>query len=292
MKHFLKNRLTALAKEYFPSVPFHGKGMVASGWDYTAILFGDEHVVRFPKHGDAKKRAAVDVCLLAALQGRTPARLQVPLAAHAASGTALYVPVMGRPMTAIRFRKLGEGGRLDFTKKVAAFITALHAVPVSLAKKCGVQPESIRSRVARVNGYLSVCDKAPLESVVRGALTAFRARRKSVTRTVASTLVHGDLSDEHLYVGKSSKDPLGVIDFSDLSIDDPAREFSSLFCYGEQFVSRVFSRYDGAVDKDFLERAKLYRIEEAVKILSLALKDKSSMTLREAKDFLVERTKK
>jgi aminoglycoside 2''-phosphotransferase len=57
---------------------------------------------------------------------------------------------------------------------------------------------------------------------------------------------------------------LGIIDFSDMTRDDPARDFAEIYEYGREFVQAVYDQYDGPKDRTFLDRAWIYQCWTAV----------------------------
>lgn len=52
---------------------------------------------------------------------------------------------------------------------------------------------------------------------------------------------------------------LGLIDFSDMCLGDPAVDFAELYEYGPRFVDEVLAHYVGRIDESFLDRAWTYQ---------------------------------
>lgn len=92
--------------------------------------------------------------------------------------------------------------------------------------------------------------------------------------TLQSTLLprvflHYDIYARHLYwergraggtesaVGSLGR--LGLIDFTDMCIGDPAVDFAELYEYGPRFVENVLAHYVGRIDATFLDRAWTYQ---------------------------------
>jgi aminoglycoside 2''-phosphotransferase len=59
-------------------------------------------------------------------------------------------------------------------------------------------------------------------------------------------------------LNKNRRSISGIIDFSDRKVDDPARDFTELWDYGEKFVLEVYKHYKGPKDNDFLKRSIMY----------------------------------
>ncbi len=74
-----------------------------------------------------------------------------------------------------------------------------------------------------------------------------------------TTLIHHDLNGEHILYDSARGTISGVIDWGDTAIGDPAIDFTGLLAsYGEDFVERVLSHYQGTVDTSFRQRMRFY----------------------------------
>ncbi len=72
-------------------------------------------------------------------------------------------------------------------------------------------------------------------------------------------VVHRDIRAEHLYVDDNG-DLVGVIDFGDTTIDDPALDLAKIAGdFGDPFLDLVLAHYRGPADQALLARAQLYR---------------------------------
>ena len=60
----------------------------------------------------------------------------------------------------------------------------------------------------------------------------------------APVLVHGDVYEDHLLLDAATG-TLGLIDFSDLAVGDPAIDLAELLDYGRPFLEDVAHRYGG-----------------------------------------------
>ena len=71
-------------------------------------------------------------------------------------------------------------------------------------------------------------------------------------------LLHGDVYSNHL-LWDAGHQQLGIIDFSDMTLGDPAFDLAELYEYGQAFVEEVYFYYTGPKDNTFLERAWQYQ---------------------------------
>ncbi len=71
-------------------------------------------------------------------------------------------------------------------------------------------------------------------------------------------LIHGDLTDQNIILNTDST-RIGIIDFANSHIGDPARDFADLqFAYGEKFVRQTLEKYQHSANKSFLRRIEFY----------------------------------
>ena len=143
--------------------------------------------------------------------------------------------------------------------ELAAFLGALHSLPVAEARKLGVPEVDLGSEQ---HGPL-IEEGLPLvgprtSAWLRARLEAFLSEGGSAG--VARVLVHGDVHPAHVFVGEGGR-LAGVIDFGDAKIADPALDFAGLLNrVSWSFFERVLSLYQGpaAGDADLRRRARFY----------------------------------
>ena len=90
---------------------------------------------------------------------------------------------------------------------------------------------------------------------------------------VTPRLVHRDLAAEHILVDPDTKQVTGIIDWSEISISDPAIDFAGMFHWGGlDFTRAVLSRYRPPVDEGLLERARLLAAAKCIGDIVFGLK--------------------
>ena len=86
-------------------------------------------------------------------------------------------------------------------------------------------------------------------------------------------LVHADLKPEHVLVGADGTIK-AVLDFEGIQLSDPAIDFGRIIQHwGRPFVELVFDQYAGLADRDFLERAQIYRDLDGGELLHTVIED-------------------
>jgi aminoglycoside 2''-phosphotransferase len=78
-------------------------------------------------------------------------------------------------------------------------------------------------------------------------------------------LLHADFSAEHILLSSDCRRVVGVIDWTDAEIGDPAFDFGYLWVWqGEPLVTEVIRHYRGVMDPGFLDRVRLYGVCSAI----------------------------
>jgi aminoglycoside phosphotransferase (APT) family kinase protein len=254
----------ALIRASFPALATEGLRHLGSGWEFDAFLTADGWVFRFPRGTDHVDYA--DVL-------DTERRLHALLAAVLPPPVAVpHVELVGQPSAEFPFRFAGHrflpGTPADAAapalvpttaRTIGAALGALHAVPKAAARAAGVgvmDPhdagwkywlEGGVTAAAALRGTDAVVDRA-LDWLAQQSLppAAFPGRL---------CLIHNDLSPEHLLVDPATGVLVGILDWTDAILDDPAREFAPLAAScGWAFAEEVLRSYPAPVDQAFRER--------------------------------------
>ena len=81
-------------------------------------------------------------------------------------------------------------------------------------------------------------------------------------------LIHNDLGDEHILIDPQLHTVSGVIDWGDIALGDPAKDFSGLWTYGgDEFVHQVLAMYRGKIDPGFWDRVRYRGLWHAIAYL-------------------------
>ena len=238
---------------------------IGEGWTSVAYRDGD-YVVRALRPAAYEWGTAAherEEPLLALLEARGLPVPREPRTLRDASGRMLGTAhryVAGAPA---RGAELRGAALRRFTTDVAAFLTALHRVPVEETRDAGVPELDLGTE-----HYPRLVDAAlPLLGPRSGAwleslLEAFL--REGGSAGAPRALIHGDISGDHLLIEPSGA-LRGVIDFTDAMIADPALDFAGLLNDRSwTFMRAVLSEYRGpAVGDPGLERRARFYIAAA-----------------------------
>ena len=203
---------------------------IGAGWDNEAYRC-DDWIFRFPKKADALSRHRLE----ARVMPRIAAQLSIPVTVperfgapdhgypHPFQGHRM---VPGRPIVADPDVAISE----DFAAILGRELRALHSVPVEDALALGVPTEPLDSLIAMYrSGARSRRERLlPAELLTALSRVLDDDRRFTISSPESPVLTHSDLHEEHILVDPASGRPSGIIDWSDLSIVDPAVDFVGL----------------------------------------------------------------
>ncbi|HEY1367292.1 MAG TPA: phosphotransferase [Gaiellaceae bacterium] len=223
---------------------------VDGGWDSLVLDVDDSWIVRIARRPEIEALVRVEVCLLEELAPRLP--VAVPRYELVAPPAFVYRKLHGRPL------ERAEG---ELAVQLGRFLAALHAVPVDGLAELGVHVDDTSSwRDVR---------RARVEEFCAGAVPCFDSDERSAWEAFlrgyvedddnfrfTPTLIHGDLGPEHVLTSEGRI--VGVIDWTDARVGDPALDFAWPL-YGLREPG-IVEAYGGAPDDRFALRARFHRV--------------------------------
>jgi len=284
----MPNSLENKIRKLFPYLEWKRVKFITDGWDHDILMLDNNFVVRIPKNREARKRMKIDFCLLKYLCKKIDISIPVPVVKDDKTKVAIYKMVGGKTMSVWRYKRLRIKAKNKFSKDIALFLSQLHSIPPEDIKKCKVTSQNLfkEDREVRKNIKVVYSHLTKKEQLI---LDDFIIRRKNIVKEIKPTLIHGDLTSDNVFV--DSKGNLGIIDFSDSIISDPAKDFAALFSYGNEFVWNVIKYYNPPKESELFFRAQIYYQDEAIKLLKLAVDGSKFISKVDAINLFRERFK-
>ncbi|MGH2459850.1 MAG: phosphotransferase family protein, partial [Chloroflexota bacterium] len=258
-----------------------GTSIEAAGeGDYCqAYAVNDEWIFLVAKHAEAARSLMRVAALLPALAPTLP--LAIPEIVYAGEGTGLdpafvgYRKIPGVELTADRLNALPVEDQERCAADLAAFLREIHRFPVDLARQAGIPvcaypfaatedgmtdgtaEEQYRRDLDRILSY-SLLDQGTRDFCQR---IMGQHLKELQSEAISLTLLHGEVSQDHVLFDPTTRRITGVIDFNGVVIGDPVRDLLYLYeDYGPAFLA-AFLDHDPITDRPRL-LAKLHFFHE------------------------------
>ena len=246
-------------------------GLLGVGFGSVAVETAEGLVFRIARDRVGAEGHARELRLLPRLQAWVPVAIPNPRV-HTGPSQLLPFGAMGYaklPGRTLLPELLPVADVAAIAAGIAAFLLALHQFPTEEAGRLGLPgPEGRWRELELLRDDTLPPLRAALTveemSTVERWWDAFLADRRM--RRFRPGLVHGDLWYENLLVDDALRHLVGVIDFGDAAVGDPAQDFATLLHLGEPFAACVAAAYragDGTIDEDFSHRLRrLWELRE------------------------------
>lgn len=256
--------LIARLRAVFPDLPDGPVAPLSGGFANAVLLVAGRIVVRVPRFPLVATLFPRETAALAVLRGLMPVAVPEAVLLPGTPPLVAYPLLPGHRMRAVDATDRVAGG-------IAAFLATLHAVPVGAVLRAGVP--------IRFWTWFHQDGAARLDAADLTAGEREKARRLiagTAGDAQAPTVVHHDLNPANILVDGDPPQLSAVIDFTDLSIEDPHWDFWHFPDFGEPFLAAVVERYRALTGRTIsLDRIRmLHHARPAIELVkSLAVDD-------------------
>ena len=235
----------------FPDLgPAQPVRLLGTGFSSIVVEVAGARVFRVGKHAAAPPGHAREVRLLPELRDWLATPVPEPKwyagpCAEFPFGVIGYPKLEGEPLTP---DLLPQTDLRRLAMEVAGFLVALHGFPPDRAQELGVPGQDARwadlvalrdEELPLLRDVLTAGEHRTVARWWDGFLTDAELRRH------APRLLHGDLWYENILVD-AARSVVGVLDFADASVGDPAQDFATLRHLDEPFMEHVLDAYTAA----------------------------------------------
>lgn len=245
-------------REEFPELEWKTYRYLTQGWDHVVIILDEMIVFRAPRDSSYRRELMNEIQLLHYLKRKVDVGIPDYIYISRDESFAGYPLVKGLELTTSRFQHLSDSEKECAANQLAGFITALHATPRSILKKCHVRTEDQKRMYEELvrDTRVLLYPRLP-EKYIHSIEEYFEELEIALSHDYSHVLAHNDLGSEHI-LWDAQERRINIIDFSDRSLGDPAIDFTGLREYGLPFATRVFESYKGTKDEEMLLRSELY----------------------------------
>ncbi len=233
----------AVIEKCFPDLAVDSIKLTGEGLDNLALAVNGEFVFRFPRHAEGAAKIEIEAAFLPELQEGLDVRIPSPGFVGTDPGTGLtfsgYRWIEGVPLEPEVLLGLDRGVQRSLTEQIARFLGHLHSFPVDQAGLLGLEANDFEADYAG--------DLQPIRELLLPRLE--KHEREYVEQLYDDylsypgnfdyepTVIHADLSPEHILYDPAAQVIAGVIDWGDIEIGDPDYELNWLYgSYGAGFL--------------------------------------------------------
>jgi aminoglycoside 2''-phosphotransferase len=225
-----------------------------SGDDFLVIEINAGWMFRFPRQAIAAKAMEVEKVFLCKFKETSP--LPVPDYRYAGEYFAGYPKIHGEVLSPEIFQGLSPTTRDQIARQIGEFLSAVHNFPVDEAKRIGLTEGWGGWYAKIIQNFREVVAPALSPSARQNGLACIE---QMAAEKFESKVIHGDFAlEDHVFFDGKRQELSGVIDFADVTLNDPAHDFQNIVEYGgEAFFEAVMSHYRGENDPALLKRTRL-----------------------------------
>jgi aminoglycoside phosphotransferase (APT) family kinase protein len=261
--------------------------------DSVAYLVNGRCVFRFPMRASVETQLHVERAMLPLLAPRLPVRIPA-------------FRYWGRPSDDFMMHFAGydmmpgpTGVEIDQSRvafdllapQIGALLTALHGFPVADAERAGAE-------VSRAEEHWEDIRRDAVDALKSVGSLATPSQVERVRRYLEQltplapppwplSLVHQDLSADHVLLNAAGTRLTGVIDWGDVAIADPTIDFVGWYAWGgEGFVRAILDHYSGPVDARVIERIRPWAMFKVVQDIRFGLEQDQPDVVRVAVNAL------
>jgi aminoglycoside phosphotransferase (APT) family kinase protein len=237
--------------------------------DFCLAFRQHTRVVRVAKHAEAAAALKREACLMSRIAESLPLPVPKPTFHQPAERCAFssHERIPGAPLTRARWERLPPAAREAAAAELGQFLAALHALPTEPGLRCGLPvielsayATALRPAALHLAAHLHVDTARRLEA----ALTAW-SNPSSDMWPAAPSLLHRDIAPGHVLFNARSGRLTGVIDFGDLAVGDPARDFVYIYeDFGETLLADVLRSYAPRGDTTIIARIHVWYLLETL----------------------------
>ena len=216
--------------------------------DFTLAFKQDHQVIRVARHFEAAEALKRESCVLAKIAARLPLPVPRPIyysIPHCPPFT-IHDEIVGEILTGDEWENMPTVAREKAAADLAMFLRARHSLPLEIGLTCGLAKLDVPQLSRRLRQVTAKTIHELLNHETQARLTHVLESwaLPSLSEDQPSVLLHCDIGPGHVLYNPQTGNLTGVIDFGDLVIGDPARDFIYIYeDYGSLILAEVLVRY-------------------------------------------------
>lgn len=274
---FPPDRSTAvqLLREF---VPIDAGRLVFLGvGDFCYAFRNQGRVFRIAKHPEAAEALHREACVLPGIADHLALPVPRPTVHATASGPAFTIhgEIRGAALTRKVWLQLPPARQVRVASELAAFLRSLHDLSDSVGRRCGLPVLDMGSFARRLREEAPplLFPLLPIEESRRLDPLLARCESGLGGDGPCNVLLHCDIAPGHVLHDPRVGTLTGIIDFSDLALGDPARDFIYIYeDFGPEMLAAVLAAYRRENGGALLPRIRLWYLLELISWTLLAVR--------------------
>lgn len=247
----------AVIGSQFPHIDVSSLEPLGRGWEFDVYLTADGWVLRFPRRAEYatifdRERSVLEL-VAPRLEPVSLPRVELV----GVPGPDFPYPFAGHRLIAgVRADHPDSTPAPSLGTELGRALTAIHSVPREEARARGVEPDEEGSREWFHEALEARGSLRGLEPSIDRALGWLES-----VATVPGPyegpvrFIHNDLCPDHLLIDPESGSLVGIIDWTDAALGDPALDFVVFVTWrSREFLRQVLAGYGLVVDRNFRQR--------------------------------------
>ncbi len=241
-----------LVARLFPTLGLDPFEPVVGGWTCATYLAGGSWILQLPRSPYAEVRLRRQIELLPELAREVSSTVPVPELVSLDPVCMVYRAIEG-----VRCDAATADGM--WPERLGRFCYDLHMTPPEFLGMRATTATAVRdNRLEEWSRLREAAEPHLAPGEVGATSSAIEAIVADPTVwSFAPCVTHGDLVPEHVLVSPSG-DLAGVLDWEEVGMDDPARDFAWFLHGAPPQGERMLAAYGGAPDAGFMRRAALW----------------------------------
>ena len=247
---------------------FPGSDLEPFGYGDFCIAFkqGDQ-VIRVARHLEAMASLERESCILPTIASMLPLSVPQPTyhAPHECPPFTIHKEIVGEVLTRKAWEDMPASAREKAASDLANFLKILHALPIEIGLECGLVQIDAAKMASSLQDEAADTIYPLLEPNMQRKLHRTLENWASQHNVRRPALLHCDIGPGHVLYDPSTLSLTGVIDFGDLVIGDPARDFIYIYeDFGPQILQDVLTRYAGKDTPKIMPAIRKWYLLEAI----------------------------
>lgn len=251
-------------KEKYPDLIIDKCTFIDQGQNSYVAVINDEFIFKFPRYKQVIEELKKENIFLQKISSYITLDIPLPYFSSFESnevGSVFigYKMIEGVPLEREMLYKLEN--KHEVAAQISVFLKELHGLSVGsfndgiVEKRDGHEYWSNMLVKIKENIFPHIREDA--KEYISKIFYSFLADRGNFR--YEPVIIHGDLGSSNIIFDTEKKRVSGIIDFGQVSVDDPAIDIASLICpmgYGEDFIELILNTYPQA--ESLIPRARFY----------------------------------